>query len=512
MDSTLPHHAKDTAGPKKASGLARFYPRKVMHWMALGIALVVLPLLLAVGSAAHYVRQLAVDSQSAVLDGTQSVRLSRMLGDYLLGMERNARVYQVIGDTKLLETYQDLHKEFENSASELLAIESERAVLEKITQLLALGAGLNEVLVQEPPNSTLAINSLQRFAEMREIIRWLVDRNSEVIRDRIQKLHNYATEAQQILLWEAFMVLPLATGLGLLIMYRVSRPMKKLDRSIRRLGSGDVDEVIQVDGPEDIQALGFRLEWLRQRLSELADQKRLFLQHISHELKTPLASIREGTSLLSGDVVGQLNQQQKEIVDILDSSSLQLQRRIEDLLAFSVNDEPRSKLDVEWLSAEEQVRSVIDSHQLAVRAKALTIDTRFSDPRVRADAEKLTAIIDNLVSNAVKYSPEGGRLSIKQTVLNGRWQLDVIDQGPGIHPSEAEQVFQPFYQGATPYSGHLKGTGLGLAIARLYARLHQGDLIVLPNSHGAHLQLSLPMAYKPKNGADTCTLERTSES
>ncbi|MBB3047563.1 two-component system sensor histidine kinase GlrK [Litorivivens lipolytica] len=516
MDSTLPqhHNGAERARPRfsaaRRRGLARFYPRKVIHWVALGIALVLLPLLLAVGSAAHYVQQLAVDSQDAVLDGTQSVKLSRMLGDYLLGMERNARVYQVVGDTKLLTTYQQLHTEFRHSASELIAVESDEAVLDKIEQLLAIESELHDVLTQEPPNSSLAINSLQRFAEMREIIRWLVDRNGEVIRERIQQLHNYATEAQQVLLWQSFMVLPVAIGLGLLIIYRVSRPMKELDRSIRRLGSNDVDEEIRVHGPDDIRALGSRLEWLRQRLRELADQKRLFLQHISHELKTPLASIREGASLLNGDVVGQLNEQQKEVVDILESSSLQLQRRIEDLLAFSVNDEPRAELELKRLSAERLVRSIIDCHQLVIRSKGLTVDLRFDDRKVFADKEKLHAIVDNLISNAVKFSPEGGCIQIIQTEQNGRWQLDIHDQGPGVHPTEVEQIFQPFYQGSAPSSGHLKGTGLGLAIARLYARLHQGDLIVLPSSHGAHLQLSLPVANKftantNANGAETCT-------
>ena len=87
-----------------------------MHWVVLGFALVVIPLLLAVVSATHFVRQLANDSQITVLEGTQAVRHSRSLGDYLMGMERNARVYQVIGDTSLLDTYHELHLEFEKTA------------------------------------------------------------------------------------------------------------------------------------------------------------------------------------------------------------------------------------------------------------------------------------------------------------------------------------------------------------------------------------------------------------
>lgn len=486
--------------------LVPYFPRKVMHWVVLGFAMVVLPLLLAVGSATHFVRQLANESQNTVLGGTQAVRYSRSLGDYLMSMERNARVYQVIGDTNLLDTYHALHLEFEKTASQLLTSESEQRILAKIARLLSLESDLYAVLRSEPPNSTLAVNSLTKFDEMREIVRSLVDKNSDDIRSRVQELHNYASDAQTILLWEAFMIIPVAMGLGLLIMYRVTGPIKDLDRSIHQLGSGDISQRIRVRGPDDIQALGQRLEWLRERLIELADQKRVFLQHISHELKTPMASIREGSGLLKDRVVGPLNEQQEEIADILEKSSLHLQKRIEDLLAFSITDEPKEGMELQWVPLNGIIYDVIDDHQLSIRSKDLELVLNLTDIKIHADVEKLTAIVDNLISNAVKFSNQSTQLVITQSLQNDRVQLDVIDGGPGIHPNEAEQVFQPFYQGSTRSTGHLKGTGLGLAIARLYARMHHGEIKVLERSGGAHLRLILPVGMPPDQGDEvTCT-------
>lgn len=485
---------------------ARFLPRKVVHWVALGFALVVLPLLLAVGSATHFVRQLATDSQSAVFEGTQAVRHSRGLGDYLMGMERNARVYQVIGDTKLLDTYHELHVGFQKTASQLLSSEGEQGVLAKIAELLRLESEFYAVLRREPPNSSLAVNSLNTFDTMREIVRELIDKNSEDIRIAVQDLHRYANGAQNILLWEAFMIIPVAMGLGLLIMYRVIGPIRELDQGIHRLGSGDISQRIKVSGPDDIQALGKRLEWLRERLIELADQKRVFLQHISHELKTPLASIREGTELLKDRVVGPLNEQQDEIAGILQKSSLHLQKRIEDLLAFSITDEPKDGMELQWVPLEGIISDVIDDHQLSIRSKNIELVLNVTDIKIHADVEKLSAIVDNLISNAVKFSRESSQLIVTQTLQNERVQLDVIDSGPGIHPNEFEQVFQPFYQGSTHYSGHLKGTGLGLAIARLYARMHQGEIKALERSGGAHLRLILPVGTPPDHEDEaTCT-------
>ncbi|HCS29035.1 MAG TPA: hypothetical protein DIW43_16380 [Spongiibacteraceae bacterium] len=498
MSTTLAKNYRG-AGKRNLSGhaLSRFFPRKVMHWVVLGFALVVIPLLLAVVSATHFVRQLANDSQITVLEGTQAVRHSRSLGDYLMGMERNARVYQVIGDTSLLDTYHELHLEFEKTASKLLMSESEQHTLAKIAELLSLESEFYAVLRKEPPNSTLAVNSLNKFDDMREIVRGLIDKNSDDIRQRVQELHSYASDAQSILLWEAFMIIPVAMGLGFLIMLRVTGPIKELDKSIHQLGSGDISQRIKVTGPDDIQALAQRLEWLRERLTELADQKRVFLQHISHELKTPMASIREGTGLLKDRIVGPLNEQQEEIADILEKSGLHLQKRIEDLLAFSITDEPKAELELQWVPLSGIIHDVVDDHQLSIRSKDLELVMNLTDMKIHADVEKLTAIVDNLISNAVKFSSESSQLHISESLQNDRLQLDVIDSGPGIHPSECEQVFQPFYQGSTRSSGHLKGTGLGLAIARLYARMHHGEIKALERSGGAHLRLILPVGTPP---------------
>src|SRR5204863_9669390 len=96
----------------------------------------------------------------------------------------------------------------------------------------------------------------------------------------------------------------------------------------------EVDTAIQVTVSHDLEYLGQRVNWLRGRLGELEDEKRKFLEHVSHELKTPLTALREGTALLEEEVVGQLNEAQREIVDILQENGTQLQKLIEDLLNF----------------------------------------------------------------------------------------------------------------------------------------------------------------------------------
>src|SRR5258708_29729668 len=113
-----------------------------------------------------------------------------------------------------------------------------------------------------------------------------------------------------------------------------ARPIRQLAHGIRRVGAGEFDSDIRVGGPADLKYLGGRLEWLRERLIELEQQKRLFLRHVSHELKTPLTALREGSELLADETAGPLSAGQREVVGILRQNSVRLQQLIEDLLDY----------------------------------------------------------------------------------------------------------------------------------------------------------------------------------
>ncbi len=115
----------------------------------------------------------------------------------------------------------------------------------------------------------------------------------------------------------------------------MGRPLRTLDRAISELGSGTLSSPIVVSGPQDLERVGRQLEWLRGRLLDLAQERSRFLRHMSHELKTPLANIREGTELLMDGAVGELDGNQREVTGILRENGIKLQRLIENLLSFS---------------------------------------------------------------------------------------------------------------------------------------------------------------------------------
>ncbi|MGH8803011.1 MAG: sensor histidine kinase, partial [Casimicrobiaceae bacterium] len=216
------------------------------------------------------------------------------------------------------------------------------------------------------------------------------------------------------------------------------------------------------------------------------------------ELKTPLTAVREGVELLRDDVGGRLTPEQHEIVRIARDNTLSLQKLIEDLLAWHQTraTEPATLGPV---VLSEVVERVIREQKLATLARAIAFDCDLKPLTVVGDHEKLRTILDNLVSNAIKYSPRGGTVKVGLRGRDGRALLEVADEGPGVVPEERERIFETFYQGHAKAEGRIKGSGLGLAIARECARAQGGSIEVTERNdgrNGALFLLSLPLGER----------------
>src|SRR5687768_3858820 len=178
-----------------------------------------------------------------------------------------------------------------------------------------------------------------------------------------------AWQAQQITLWQLLALFPVVIFLVVGFTILIARPIRQIDAAIRRLGGADFSIPVQVGGPEDLQQLGERLDWMRSRLADLEQQKNRFLRHMSHELKTPLTALREGAELLSEEIVGKLAPEQREIAEILRHNSIELQKLIEDLLSYGASQAHKPAVDVARVELRRVANRVIDDQKLALRAK-----------------------------------------------------------------------------------------------------------------------------------------------
>jgi two-component system sensor histidine kinase GlrK len=247
-----------------------------------------------------------------------------------------------------------------------------------------------------------------------------------------------------------------------------------------------------VRGPEDLQSLGERLDWLRRRLAELEAEKNRFLRHLSHELKTPLTVLREGAELLNDQVGGPLAPPQRQVVAIMRDNSVKLQRLIEDLLDYQRALHSAGPLQPRAVALDALVQDVARPHQLAVQAKGQHLELDLDKVSVEADPEKLRSIIDNLLGNAVKFTPSGGTIRVLTRAAAREAMVEVIDTGPGVPLEERESIFDSFFRGRAKASGRIEGTGLGLAIAREFVEAHGGRISVVSETSGGHFRVTLP--------------------
>jgi two-component system sensor histidine kinase GlrK len=138
------------------------------------------------------------------------------------------------------------------------------------------------------------------------------------------------------------------------------------------------------------------------------------------------------------------------------------------------------------------VQDVARPHQLAVQAKGQHLELDLDKVSVEADPEKLRSIIDNLLGNAVKFTPSGGTIRVLTRAAAREAMVEVIDTGPGVPLEERESIFDSFFRGRAKASGRIEGTGLGLAIAREFVEAHGGRISVVSETSGGHFRVTLP--------------------
>jgi two-component system, NtrC family, sensor histidine kinase GlrK len=225
-----------------------------------------------------------------------------------------------------------------------------------------------------------------------------------------------------------------------------------------------------------------------------AQERNRFLRHMSHELKTPLANIREGTELLMDGVVGELDSNQREVTGILRENGIKLQRLIENLLSFSAWKTSSVGLEATEFRLRPLVKQVLENQQLTLLGQRVRLDVRVEDVTLVADRGKLRLILDNLLSNAIKYSPKGGTIHLGARSAEQQLLLDVADSGPGIAPEERGHIFDAFYTGKAAKGGSVKGTGIGLSVVLEFVSAHGGTVQIVDGEYpGAHFRITMPL-------------------
>jgi two-component system sensor histidine kinase GlrK len=472
-----------------------YYPRSFLKFILLGFLLVSLPLLYALAELILSLDRLASQSREEVLQSAQAARTSRLLLEQTTTLERVVRQYLILEDAALVDDYNRLRQDFRGTARQLSQLPLEREHLQTIERLIDSETALHTRLIAPQKGPEAATALAEGYARLADGAQTMLTAANMLTQTAIERLQQTAVQGREKWMWLALATVGIAILLAVVFAVLIARPIRQLDAAIRQMGSADFSQAVHVNGPQDMRYLGQRLEWLRVRLAELEQQQNRFLRHVSHELKTPLTAVREGAELLRDEVGGKLSREQRDIVRIVRENTLSLQKLIEDLLKYHQTRafEPATLGPV---VLADVVRRVLRENKLAALARGITFSTDLTAPVVIGDADRLRTIVDNLVSNAIKYATRAGTIEVRVWQEQGDARLEVCDNGPGVARDERERIFESFYQGKAPPGGKVKGSGLGLAIAREYALAHGGRIEVRDRPDGARgacFRLTLPL-------------------
>lgn len=474
-------------------------PKSVLGLILAGFTLVALPLILAAYRGANHVEQLALQSETLVLYAVQVTRESKQLAELLTAMERYARQYEVLAETPLLELYEEKNSGFLAALGTLELMDSHDTMMESLASMRTAVVELRDSVFGYVPGSDDAPMDIGGFARVSDMVQAISNENIRSIDEQVASLQITASDARRSLFWQTVTLVPVTVALAILFTILIARPIRQMGQAIHRLGEGSFTSPVTVSGPVELIELGKELDWLRRRLLELEQEKNVFLRQMSHELKTPLASIREGTELLFDGTVGGLSTTQTEVVEILRESGLELEQRIENLLSFSAWQQSKGQLTVGEFELGSVIDTVVDNHRMEAVTKKLKIRTSLKQVTLIADRDKVRMAVDNLFSNAVKYSPVGGRIGIRVSRKAEKVVVDILDEGPGIPKDERERIFEPFFQGRVPTGRHVRGTGIGLSVVYECVEAHGGHIGVRDRpTGGSHFRITLPVTYEPQ--------------
>jgi two-component system OmpR family sensor kinase len=282
--------------------------------------------------------------------------------------------------------------------------------------------------------------------------------------------------------------LAVAVILGVFISRRLTRPVLKLARAADEVARGNYDVAVpSVRGGNEVSLLSNRFAVMARRLGEAEQLERNFLMSVSHELRTPLTAIRGHVAALSEGLVED-EEARGVSLEIVAEETERLSRLVNDVLDLAKLDARRFTVLQEEVDMEHLVERAYTTFNEEARRRGIDYRSQLrAQPVLITDGDRVLQIITNLLSNAFRWTPDGGRIELGLGQENGNIAVSVADTGPGITPEERERIFRPFW------SRDGRGTGLGLAIANELAQALGGRIeLETEVGEGSTFELVLP--------------------
>ena len=404
------------------------------------------------------------------------------LRDTLFSQIRYERKFLISRDKALYDQFLLFQSDFQRDLEEIIAIadSSLELLLKTIReQHQAYASRLNEEA------DYLKAGRLYPVVQYREE----KDRITERILGELDRVRSYGrqnsydklTQLAQAVADARRMAIAITTAsllfvfvVSLVITRSIARPVSLLKRKTGEIARGNFEGDVEIGSPPEIAELAAAFNLMCHKLKDLDKMKSDFFSSMSHELRTPLTSIKEGTGLLLEGVGGAITEKQKKLLNILAEESGRLIGVVNSLLDLSKMEAGMMTYAFAPGSLAPLIQRATTEIGPLVEAKKIRLEAKVEDdlPVLKLDSERILQALRNLIGNAVKFTPEGGRVRVTARPKGGGVEISVADTGPGIPTESLSTIFEKFRQTAPA----AKGTGLGLAIVKQIITSHGGQV------------------------------------
>jgi len=448
--------------------------------------------------------QKMISVQSEIVEtGYVTSGFADSMTDNLLAMVENAKKYKLLEKEEYRRYFVSAQKEFEDDLAKLISMQSSEMELPTWKNIYR---SYQEWLASDRTHTEKDANSQKPWIP-EEVINYWIQKISIARAENEQKIElatrGLYIQAQKSMRWGfiglGFSLLIGILGIFFLVLY-VRRPLRELSKGIKSTSKGTPVEPIRILTNDEFGELSLAFNEMTARLNEEESMRSDFISLLSHEIRTPLTSVRESINLIREEVVGPINDRQKQFLSIAKEETERITDLLLRLLQVSRMEAEPLEIYPQPLNPSELAKSISERLSPAAKAKGVKImtDLPTKAPMVLGDVGHIEQVLMNLLANAIKFSPPGEKVIIR-VVPDGDQKIlkfSVSDNGPGVPENEQPLIFHKYYR-ASKAKDHVDGIGLGLSISKQIVLAHGGQIWVesLPGQ-GATFGITLPLASK----------------
>ncbi len=443
-------------------------------------------------------------TQSILTINNQMIDLAQKLSDIIFSQVRYERKFIISKDEAFFNEFLRLKGDFDRYLGEMMSIADSsqtRGTLDKINKSYRK----YQSLFQEEANhlKTGSRYSRQTFDSEKKkatssIIEGLRDLEANTklnTTDKIKSLHGIGTQLRRTVMVMTGAFLILGIVISLLINRSITQPVSLLEKKTKQIGKRNFRGDLNISSPPELAGLAEAFNLMCHKLNELDKIKSDFFSSVAHEFRTPLATMKMGSGILQAGVEGPLTQGQKSLLTVLEKEINRLTGLVNSILDLSKMEAGMMPFNLEPKNIGPLINQAIQEIGILVEGKKINLEVTVTKglPTIKVDGEKILQVLRNIIGNAVKFTPEAGRVTILARSVNHGVEVSVADTGPGIPAENLATIFEKFRQAPARGSSPLKGTGLGLAISKEIITRHGGKIWAESQpGHGSKVIFQLP--------------------